>query len=56
LNLNIRSMQLESSKGVVNATVTVYVHNAQNLKDLIEKLKKIKEIKKVTRLERVHDL
>jgi GTP pyrophosphokinase len=56
LNLNIRSLQLESSKGVVEATITVYVHHAQNLKDLIDKLKKIKEIKKVTRLERIHDM
>ncbi|MDA3944527.1 MAG: RelA/SpoT family protein [Bacteroidetes bacterium] len=56
LNLNIRSLQLESSKGVVEATVTIYVHNAQNLKDLIEKLKKVKEIKKVTRLDRIDDL
>jgi GTP pyrophosphokinase len=56
LNLNIRSLQLESSKGVVEATITVYVHHAQNLKDLIDKLKKIKDIKKVTRLERIHDM
>jgi len=56
LNLNIRSLQLESSKGVVEATITVYVHNAQSLKDLIDKLKKIKEVKKVSRLERLHDI
>lgn len=56
LKLNIRTLQLESSKGVVEATITVYVHNAQNLKDLIEKLKKVKEIKKVTRLDRIDDI
>jgi len=56
LNLNIRSLQLESSKGVVEATITVYVHNAQSLKNLIDKLKKIKEVKKVSRLERLHDI
>lgn len=56
LELNIRTLQLESSKGVVEATVTVYVHNAQNLKDLIEKLKKIKDIKKITRLDRIDDI
>ncbi|MBZ0244033.1 MAG: hypothetical protein K8F24_12505, partial [Bacteroidales bacterium] len=56
LKLNIRTLHLESSKGVVEATVTVYVHNAQNLKDLIEKLKKVKEIKKVSRLDRIDDI
>ncbi|MDY0075631.1 MAG: RelA/SpoT family protein [Bacteroidales bacterium] len=56
LKLNIRSLHLVSSKGVVEATVTVYVHNAQNLKDLIEKLKKVKEIKKVSRLDRIDDI
>jgi len=56
LKLNIRTLHLVSSKGVVEATVTVYVHNAQNLKDLIEKLKKVKEIKKVSRLDRIDDI
>jgi GTP diphosphokinase / guanosine-3',5'-bis(diphosphate) 3'-diphosphatase len=55
LNLNIRSMQLESSGGLVEAIITVYVRNSQNLKDLIDKLKKIKEIKKITRIERLED-
>ena len=53
LKLNIRNIQLESSGGIVEATLTVYVHNAQNLKDLIDQLKKIKDIKKVTRLDRL---
>ncbi len=54
LKLNIRSMQLESSGGLVETVVTVYVNNVQNLKDLIEILKKTKDIKKVTRLERLN--
>lgn len=53
LELNIRSMQLKSTGGLVEAVVTIYVHNAQNLKDLIEKLKKLKDVRKVSRLERV---
>ncbi len=53
LELNIRSMQLRSTGGLVEAVVTIYVHNAQNLKDLIEKLKKLKDVRKVSRLERV---
>lgn len=55
LGLNIRTLQLESSGGLVEAVVTVYVHNTQNLNDLISKLKEIKEIRKVTRLERLSD-
>ena len=54
LGLNIRSMQLESSSGLVEAVVTIYVHNTQNLKDLISKLKEIKEIQKVVRLDRLN--
>jgi GTP diphosphokinase / guanosine-3',5'-bis(diphosphate) 3'-diphosphatase len=53
LALNIRSMQLESSGGLVEAVITVYVHNSKNLKDLIEKLKKVPDIKKVSRLDRL---
>ncbi len=54
LDLNIRSLELKSSGGVVEAVITVYVRNSQNLKDLIDKLRKIKEIKKVTRLDRLN--
>jgi len=53
LALNIRSMQLESSGGLVEAVITVYVHNSKNLKDLIEQLKKVPDIKKVSRLDRL---
>jgi GTP pyrophosphokinase len=54
LGLNIRTIQLESSGGLVEAEVTIYVHNTQNLKDLIAKLKEMKEIRKVVRLERLN--
>ncbi len=55
LGLNIRNMQLESTGGVVELMITVYVKNAQQLKDLISSLRKIKEIRKVSRLERIAD-
>ncbi|MBU1010291.1 MAG: RelA/SpoT family protein [Bacteroidetes bacterium] len=55
LGLNIRTLQLESSNGLVEAVVTVYVHSVQNLNDLITKLKEVKEIRKVSRLDRVND-
>ncbi|NOU46320.1 MAG: bifunctional (p)ppGpp synthetase/guanosine-3',5'-bis(diphosphate) 3'-pyrophosphohydrolase [Bacteroidales bacterium] len=53
IGLNIRTMQLESSGGVVELVITVYVQNAQQLKDLIASLRKIKEIRKVSRLDRL---
>lgn len=52
IGLNIRTMQLESSGGVVELVITVYVKNAQQLKDMIASLRKIKEIRKVSRLDR----
>ncbi|MFZ4463551.1 MAG: RelA/SpoT family protein, partial [Bacteroidales bacterium] len=52
LNLNIRNLQMESSGGVVDVVVTVYVQNAQKLKDLISALRKVKEIRKLARIER----
>jgi GTP diphosphokinase / guanosine-3',5'-bis(diphosphate) 3'-diphosphatase len=54
LGLNIRTLQLESSGGLVEGVVTIYVHNTKNLKDLIAKLKEMKEIRKVVRLERLN--
>ncbi len=55
IGLNIRSMQLESTGGVVELIITVYVKNSQQLKDMIASLRKIKEIRKVSRLERLSD-
>jgi GTP pyrophosphokinase len=55
LNLNIRNLQMESSNGVVDIVVTVYVQNAQKLKDLITALRKVKEIRKLARIERFGD-
>ncbi len=55
LKLNIRNFQLESSNGVIEMVITVYVKNSQQLKDLIASLRKIKEIRKISRLERLSD-
>lgn len=51
-SLNIRSFQLETSEGITNAMITVYVNDLQNLNDLIVELKKIKQIKKISRVDR----
>lgn len=54
-NLNIRSFHIESSDGVTQGDILIYVPNSQVLNTVINKLKKIKEIKKVTRLKRLSD-
>lgn len=53
LNLNIRSFHLETSEGITNAVVMIYVNDLKNLNNLIEKLKKIKHIKKISRIDKI---
>ncbi|MFA8300606.1 MAG: bifunctional (p)ppGpp synthetase/guanosine-3',5'-bis(diphosphate) 3'-pyrophosphohydrolase [Hyphomicrobiales bacterium] len=50
--LNIRSFHLESSGGIIDAVVMVYVPDNECLNKLISRLKKVKEIQKVIRPER----
>ncbi len=50
LNLNMRSVNFESSEGVFDGIVMVYVQNLENLNELISELKKIKGIDKVNRI------
>lgn len=50
LNLNMRSMNFESSEGVFEGLIMVYVQNLDSLNDLISKLKKIKGIDKADRI------
>ncbi len=49
-NLNIRSINIESSAGTFEGTVMLYVNDTQHLKSLIRKLKKIKGVRSVTRI------
>ncbi len=51
--LNIRSFSLETSEGITDALITIYVNDLQNLHDLIDELKKIKEIKMISRVNRL---
>lgn len=53
--LNIRGFHLESSEGLTQAAIMVYVPDTQILNKLIEEIKTIKEIKKVTRIKRLSD-
>ncbi|OFX75671.1 MAG: RelA/SpoT family protein [Bacteroidetes bacterium GWE2_29_8] len=52
LNINMRSISFESSDGVYQGTVTLYVHDTKHLNDLILKLKKVHGVLNVTRIER----
>ncbi len=56
MHLNMRNMQLESSGGIVNAYVTIYVNNIQQLKDVIAKLQKLEGVRTVSRLDRLSDV
>lgn len=51
--LNIRSFSLETSEGITEALITIYVNDLQNLHDLIDELKKIKDIKTISRVNRL---
>ena len=49
LKLNLHSLHMEAKQDVVEAAISIYVHNTKELDDLIEKLGQLKEIQKVVR-------
>ena len=49
-NLNMRSLAMESSEGVFEGTMMVYISNADSLKHLMENIKKIDGIESVVRM------
>jgi len=51
-NINIRSFHLDTSEGMTEGTIMLYLHDTQTLHKLLENLMKIKEIIKVTRVDR----
>jgi GTP pyrophosphokinase len=51
-NINIRSFHLDTSEGMTEGKIMLYLHDTQTLHKLIENLMKVKEIIKVTRLDR----
>jgi GTP diphosphokinase / guanosine-3',5'-bis(diphosphate) 3'-diphosphatase len=51
-NINIRSFHLDTSEGMTEGTVMLYLHDTQTLHKLIDNLMKIKEIIKVSRIDR----
>ena len=51
-NINIRSFHLDTSEGMTEGSVMLYVHDTQLLNKVIENLLKLKEVIKVTRIDR----
>ncbi|MFA8449254.1 MAG: bifunctional (p)ppGpp synthetase/guanosine-3',5'-bis(diphosphate) 3'-pyrophosphohydrolase [Bacteroidales bacterium] len=50
--LNIRSFHLESSGGIIDVVIMVYVHDNECLNQLIHSIRKVKGVQKVNRPER----
>lgn len=50
LDLNIRSLNIETKHNVFTGTLMLYIQNVQALIDLIDKLKEIDQIEKVERI------
>jgi len=50
LNLNIRSINIESIDGTFHGLLKIYIHNTSRLNNLIANIKKIKGIQKVQRI------
>ena len=49
MKLNLHLLHMEAKQDVVEATISIYVHNTKELDDLIAKLGQLKEIQKVVR-------
>lgn len=56
LKLNLHSLHMVSHQNVIEALVSVYVHNTKELDTLVERLSKIREVQKISRIEHVPDL
>ncbi|MCX6230539.1 MAG: RelA/SpoT family protein [Bacteroidetes bacterium] len=50
LNLNIRSFNIQSSEGLFEGSIMVYVNDTKHLKDLMKKLRQIEGVQKIIRM------
>jgi GTP diphosphokinase / guanosine-3',5'-bis(diphosphate) 3'-diphosphatase len=50
LNINIRSLTLETNSGIFEGIITVYIHNTEQLKSLIDNLRGVKGIENINRI------
>jgi GTP pyrophosphokinase len=51
LKVNIRSLNIESTDGLFEGTIMLFVHDTEHLKTLIKKLQKLPGILSVTRID-----
>ena len=49
MKINLHSLHMEAKKDIVEATISLYVHNTKELDDLISKLNHLKDVQKVIR-------
>jgi len=52
LNLNMRSISIDSNAGTFEGIVMLYVHDTKHLHDLIQNLKKVEGVKQVLRIDK----
>jgi GTP diphosphokinase / guanosine-3',5'-bis(diphosphate) 3'-diphosphatase len=50
LNINIRSLTLETNSGIFEGIITIYIHNTEHLKILIDNLKEVNGIESINRI------
>jgi len=53
LNINIRTINMETNAGTFEGTVMVYINDTQHLNNMINKLKKIKGVESVSRIGKI---
>lgn len=49
MKLNLHSLHMEAKQDLVEASLSIFVHNTNELDNLIDKLNRIKEVQKVVR-------
>jgi len=55
LNVNIRSMNIETHDGIFEALFDIYVHHTENINEMVLNLGKIKGVDSVNRVEKIED-
>ncbi len=54
-NINMRSVQFDTTDGIFRGELFLYIHNTEDLNNLIAQLKKIKGIENVSRIKSLND-
>ena len=51
MNVNIRKLSIETTDGIFEGNIQLYVHDVDDVKTICNNLKQIQNIKQVTRVE-----